>query len=201
MGKRMKGADMANLTRSYRRQGFFVHGMFIFGYPMRPGMEFNMTAAERVKRFRAFIRQAKLDTVQVLLPVPIPGTALRARLEKAGRVLPSSEIGWEYYDGNFPVIVPDPPLTPEQMHESIQVLMGGFYGFRRMLGVLLHTLSFPFAMLPLTNLRRRFSTWYRQWYNDVIGSTGYFIVRNWHRAFREGQFEEKLKRGRARLET
>ena len=200
MGKRLKATEMVELARIYHQHGFLVHGMFIFGYPMRPGVEFHMSGAHRIRRFRAFFRKARLDTVQVVLPVPLPGTALRARLEKEGRVLPNSEIGWEYYDGNFPIIVPDPPLTPEDMQKPLISLMSGFYRLKRLFGVMLHTLRFPLAMLPLINLRDRWRKWYRHWRNDVIGSVGYFIVRNWRKAFREGEFKEKLRRSRAKLE-
>ena len=194
MGKRINAAEMSEFTRHYHRHGFFIHGMFIFGYPMQPGVVFDMPARERVRHYKRFIQRSHMDTIQVLTPVPIPGSALRARLEQQGRVLPSREIGWEYYDGNFPIIVPDEPLTPESMHESIQHLMSWFYGFRRLIGVMLHTLRFPFAMLPLINIRDSWRRWYRSWFNDVMGSAGYFIVRNWKRAFREGPFRDKLNR-------
>jgi len=199
MGKHLNVSEMAELARLYHDHGFLVHGMFIFGYPMRPGVKFHMTADERVKRFRSFFREARLDTVQVLLPVPLPGTALRARLEQDRRVLPNSEIGWEYYDGNFPIIVPDPPLTPETMHKAMLSLMGGFYRLRRMSGVMLHTFRFPVAMMPLVDIRSRWRKWYRHWRNDVWGSIGYFIMKKWYRAFRDGNFNEKLKRGKATL--
>ena len=200
MGKRLKAAEMVELAKTYHRHGFLVHGMFIFGYPMRPGVGFRMGAAERLRRFRTFFRKARLDTVQVLLPVPLPGTALRERLDEEGRVLPNSEIGWEYYDGSFPVIVPDPPLTLEDMQKSMLSLMGGFYHLRRIFGVALHTMRFPLAMLPLTNLRQRWRKWYRHWRNEIVGSGGYFIMKNWRKAFREGRFEDKLRNGRAKLE-
>jgi radical SAM superfamily enzyme YgiQ (UPF0313 family) len=177
MGKRIKAADMVELVNCYHRFGFHIHGMFIFGYPMQPGVSFNMPAQERVRHYKRFFRQASLDSVQVLTPVPIPGSTLRARLEKNGRVLPGQEIGWEYYDGNFPVIVPDEPLTPADIHTSIQQLMSGFYGLKRLVGVMLRTLSFPFAMLPLVNIKSRWKRWYQNWFNDVLGSAGYFIVR------------------------
>jgi len=196
MGKGLRAAEQVKLARSYHDHGFLVHGMFIFGYPMRPGVEFRMSAAERVKRYRRFFREARLDTVQVMLPVPLPGTELRARLERDNRVLPNREIGWEYYDGNFPLIVPDAPLTPEEMQKSLLTLMGGFYRLRRMYGVVLQTLRFPLAMLPLVNLRVRWRRWYRHWRNDVISSVGYFIIKRWRKAFREGQFSEKLQRSK-----
>ena len=194
MGKRIQAAEMVEMVNCYHRFGFHIHGMFIFGYPMQPGVVFNMPAQERVRHFKRFFRRARLDSVQVLTPVPIPGSALRARLEREGRVLPSREIGWEYYDGNFPIIMPDEPLTPDSVHTSIQQLMSEFYGLRRLIGVMLHTLRFPFAMLPLVNIRTSWQRWYRAWFNDVLGSVGYFIVRNWKRAFKQGPFRAKLNR-------
>jgi len=201
MGKSLRAADMVRLARGYRRHGFLIHGMFIFGYPMRPGVEFQMSGPERIKHFRRFFREARLDTVQVLTPVPLPGTALRARLEKEGRVFTTSEIGWEYYDGNFPLIVPDPPLTPEVLQQSTQGLMGGFYHFWRIFWVVVHTLRFPLAMLPLLNLRARWHKWYRSWRNNVVGSGGYFMVRKWRKAVEAGHFREKLTKSRQGCKT
>jgi radical SAM superfamily enzyme YgiQ (UPF0313 family) len=174
-----------------------IHGMFIFGYPMRNNAEFKMNIAERVKRFRKFIRQARLDTVQVLLPVPLPGTEFRARLEKQGRVFSHKEVGWEYYDGNFPLIVPDAPLTPEDLQAGSLRIMGKFYRFRRMPSVIYHTLRFPIAMAPFFNLRARWRKWYRHWRNSVIGSVGYFIIKNWRKEFDKGSFQKKLARAKA----
>jgi radical SAM superfamily enzyme YgiQ (UPF0313 family) len=196
MGKRIRANDMVELATGFHRYGFFIHGMFIFGYPMQPGVSFSMTARERIRRFKRFFQQARLETVQVLTPVPIPGSALRTRLEQNGRVLASNEIGWEYYDGNFPVIVPDQPLTPESLHNSIQLLMGCFYGFRRLVGVIFHTLRFPLAMMPLVNIKACWNRWYHSWYNDVVGSAGYFIVRKWKRAFYGSTFKQKLSKAR-----
>jgi radical SAM superfamily enzyme YgiQ (UPF0313 family) len=192
MGKGIKVEEMVELARSYHRHGFLVHGMFIFGYPMRPGSEFRMEAAERVRRFRTFIREAKLDTVQVLLPVPLAGTEFRARLEKESRVFPLSEIGWEYYDGNFPLIVPDAPMAPADLTTSLLAIMGRFYRPWRMPGVAVHTLRFPLAMLPLVNLRQRWRRWYRRWRNDVIGTGGWFVMKAWKKQFAEGPFGAKL---------
>ncbi len=192
MGKHLRVEEMVGLARNYHRHGFLVHGMFIFGYPMRPGVEFRMGAAERVGRFRRFIREARLDTVQVLLPVPLPGTALRERLQREGRVFPIEEFGWEYYDGNFPLIVPDAPLTASDLPASSLAIMGRFYRFLRLPGVAVRTLGFPLAMLPLVNLRRRWNRWYRRWRNDVVCTGGYFIMKAWKKQFREGPFRRKL---------
>ncbi len=199
MGKKLRVAEMLEHARAYHRRGFLLHGMFIFGYPMREGSGFRMSGAERVRRFRDFIRRARLDTVQVMLPVPLPGTDLRARMEAAGRVFQLAEIGWEYYDGNFPLMVPDEPLTPEEMSRSALAIMGRFYRLLRVPGVAVHTLRFPLAMLPLVNLRERFGRWYRRWRNAVVGSGGYFIMKAWRRQFREGPFRGKLAAATGKL--
>ena len=86
-----------------------------------------MTAKERVKRFRDFIRQSQIDTVQILLPVPLPGTELRHRLERQHRIYEKQDMGWEYYDGNFPVFEPDAPMSAEDMLYSVKRIMGQFY--------------------------------------------------------------------------
>ncbi len=75
--------------------------MFIFGYPLKEGVNFKMSARERKKRFKNFIRKAKIDTVQILLPTPLSGTELRRRLAMQNRLYLLQDVGWEYYDGNF----------------------------------------------------------------------------------------------------
>ena len=77
MRKGLKSSQMLEMVKAYRERGFLIHGMFIFGYPMRDNLEFHMEAKERAAHFKNFIRKAKLDTVQVLLPVPLPGTTMR----------------------------------------------------------------------------------------------------------------------------
>jgi hypothetical protein len=130
--------------------------------------------------------------------VPLPGTEFRARLEQDGRVFPLAEFGWEYYDGNFPLIVPDEPMTAADLPASSLAIMGRFYRFMRLPGVAVHTLRFPLAMLPLVNLRQRWSRWYRRWRNDVICTGGYFVMKAWKKQFREGPFREKLARAAGR---
>ena len=127
MRKRVKPEDMLSTTKEFRKFGFLVHGMFIFGYPMKEGIEFRMPVKERVERYRKFIREARLDTIQVLLPVPLPGTELRSRLGRQKRIYPVTDVGWEYYDGNFPLFEPDEPMTTEEMQWAVKKIMGRFY--------------------------------------------------------------------------
>src|SRR5512145_2344486 len=79
---------------------FYLHGMFIFGYPADnlPAAGAGITIRERVEAFKTFFKKAKIDTIQLLNAVPLPGSALRARLEREGRLLPLSMVGWDKYD-------------------------------------------------------------------------------------------------------
>jgi len=55
-----------------------------------------MSARDRVRHFRRFIRKARLETVQVMLPVPLPGTEMTDRLGKAHRIYPTDRVALEY---------------------------------------------------------------------------------------------------------
>ncbi|KPK90951.1 MAG: hypothetical protein AMJ94_08145 [Deltaproteobacteria bacterium SM23_61] len=192
MDKRLKPEDMIALSHKFHQAGFFIHGMFIFGYPLAAGGEFSMPAPERIQRFRKFIRQARLDSVQVLLPVPLPGTELTRRLKGQNRIFPQNLVGWEYYDGNFPLFVPDAPMTPEEMQASIHQIMGRFYRFKHMFHIGLHILWFPVFFFYLPNLKRGWEKWHRIWSNQVTRFGGWIILRRWFAAFKKDPFSRKL---------
>jgi len=201
MNKHLKPEEMVAMTRLYRRAGFWVHGMFIFGYPVKPGVEFSMSARERVKRFRRFIRKAHIDTLQVLLPVPLPGTELRRRLMEQNRIYSAEHVGWEYYDGNFPLFEPDEPLTAEQMQASIHKIMRRFYRPSHFLTVALNILSFPALALYLHDLRTGWNRWSRRWWHGLMGLAGWSLIRKWTAQFRKGSFASKLAEAKRELES
>ena len=196
MNKRLKPEDMLEMTKLYHRAGFIVHGMFIFGYPLPPGARMEMTLGERVKHFRRFIRKARLDTIQLLLPIPLPGTELTARLAAQNRIFAKESIGWEYYDGNFPLFWPDKPLTPEDMQAGLRKIMGRFYRFRYVFVIILNILTFPAMIFSLGNISFGWRKWYRNWRNALIRFGGWLMLRHWLSAFRKGQFPQKLERAK-----
>ncbi|MCX7804451.1 MAG: B12-binding domain-containing radical SAM protein [Planctomycetota bacterium] len=192
MNKRLSPEDMIAYSRVYHKLGFLVHGMFIFGYPLAGGATIEVPLSERVARFRRFIRRAKIDTLQVLLPVPLPGTELRQRLQAEGRIFPKESVGWEYYDGNFPLFKPDEPLTARDLSLAHRKLMGWFYRFRYMFLIGLNVLSFPFIVFFLHNLRLGWGLWYRAWHDSLVRFGGWLLMRRWERAYRDGGFARKL---------
>jgi radical SAM superfamily enzyme YgiQ (UPF0313 family) len=201
MRKRVRPEDMLSTTKEFRKFGFLVHGMFIFGYPMEEGIIFKMPIKERVKRYRNFIRKARLDTIQMLMPVPLPGTELRDRLKKQNRVYPSGDIGWEYYDGNFPLFEPDEPMTTAQMQWAARKIMGKFYEFKYMFMIGLNIFSFPSIVFFLHNIKFGWKRWYRPWRNNLIRFGGWLTMKEWASNYKKDKFSEKIQKAKKRLEN
>ena len=199
MNKKFKQEDMIAMTQLYHKAGFLVHGMFIFGYPLLDGVSLSFPVMERVKRFRSFIKKARIDTIQVLLPVPLPGTDLTCRLAAQNRLFTRDCIGWEYYDGNFPLFRPDVPLTPEEMQSAIWKIMERFYRFRSMFAIGLNILAFPAMIFSLWNLNLGWRKWVYTWRNDLLRFGGWITLKRWTSEFKTGLFSEKLKRAKQHL--
>jgi radical SAM superfamily enzyme YgiQ (UPF0313 family) len=201
MQKHIKPQDMIDLARAYHKFGFLVHGMFIFGYPLKGENRMAMPTAERIKYYRTFIKKSKIDTIQILLPVPLPGTELRQRLKEQNRIYPHKEIGWEYYDGSFPLFEPDAPLTAQELQNSTYKIMVKFYQFKYMFMLALHIFSFPTMVFFLHNIRVGWRKWYRQWRNSFLRFGGWVIMKGWKTEFNKGTFSNRLKRAQDQLKN
>ncbi|MFC1704045.1 B12-binding domain-containing radical SAM protein [Candidatus Omnitrophota bacterium] len=200
MNKQVKPEDMIALTNIFHKFHFLVHGMFIFGYPMREDVQFSMSVKERIKRFKKFIRKARIDSIQVLLPVPLAGTELRDRLKAQNRIYPIEDVGWEYYDGNFPLFVPDEPMTAQDMQYAIRKIMNMFYQFRYMFLIGLHILSFPALIFFMYNIKSEWKRWYQPWRNALVRFGGWIVIRRWTSAFKKGPFSHKLQKAQKHLQ-
>ena len=199
MNKHVSSEKMLSLVKVFRRYGFWVHGMFIFGYPTGSETDFAMPVDERVRRFRRFIRKARIESVQVLLPVPLPGTDLRRRLEAQGRIYPLEDVGWQYYDGNFPLFEPDAPLTAQDLQRAGKRIMSRFYRFRYVILVVASILSFPALVFSLHRLKAGWSSWYRRWQTRLVRFGGWITIRKWTSDFQKGDFLPRLRRAQRRL--
>ncbi len=199
MNKCVSSEDMLSFVKIFHKFGFLLHGMFIFGYPLKESVNFKMSAKEQTKRFRAFIKKAKIDTIQMLLPVPLPGTQLRERLKRQNRIYPIQDVGWEYYDGNFPLFEPDQPMSAEEMQNAVRKIMGTFYHFRYFFKIGLNIFYFPGLIFFLHNIKLGWRKWYRFWRNDLIRFGGWIIVRSWSAKFKKDPFARKLENAKAHL--
>ncbi len=201
MNKLLRQESMLSLTRIFHKFGFLVHGMFIFGYPLKEGVKFKMSAKERVKCFKNFIRKGELDTIQILMPVPLPGTELRNRLVRQNRVYPTKHVGWEYYDGNFPLFEPDEPMSAEEMQASVKKIMGKFYQFKYMFMIALNVFSFPTLIFFLHNIKSGWKKWYRPWRNYLIRFGGWITLRGWISQYKKDNFLQKLRMAKTHLKN
>ncbi len=201
MNKHLKPEDMIAMTREFHRHGFLVHGMFIFGYPSRENAALHISLNDRVRHFRRFIRKTHLDTIQVLLPVPLPGTAMTRRLAQENRLFSREYVGWEYYDGNFPLFIPDPPMTSESVLGAAHKIMGVFYRFDGMFSMGFQLLSFPMLVFWLHNLKRGWRLWFNSWRNSYMRVGGWLTLRHWLSQFKHGGFTDKLNAARHEMLT
>jgi radical SAM superfamily enzyme YgiQ (UPF0313 family) len=129
MKKGQKASEVEANLRALRRNGFFIHGMFIFSYPSKlgTGIGHNLTLVERANRYIGFVKRARIDTLQVLKAVPVPGSDLAKRLKEEGRIYPLEEVGWDKYDGNFLTYQPDPGDNAIEVQEQATRIMRAFY--------------------------------------------------------------------------
>ncbi|MEK7574376.1 MAG: radical SAM protein [Patescibacteria group bacterium] len=185
MRKGYLSSDMIKWTKIFHDYGFFVHGMFIFGYPLK-GITTVISAEERMKRLKRFIRQCQLDTIQVLRPIPLPGTDLRSRMEREGKLFPLEIIPWGKYDGSYICYQPN-NMTLAESQELPTKIMRWFYRRSSFVGIPLKTLIFPFDYLI-----RGYQRWYRSWRNDIAKYGGHLLIMKWFKRYKRQSFLKKL---------
>ncbi|MBF0541365.1 MAG: B12-binding domain-containing radical SAM protein [Nitrospirae bacterium] len=208
MKKGYLSKDMIEWTNTFHRYGFYIHGMFIFGYPRIRDIgdigDNVVPLEKKVEIFKEFIKKSNLDTVQVLLTIPLPGTQLRERLAKENRLFPLNKIGWEYYDGQFPIFMPDDGVTPEKLLQCTQEVMFKFYSFNNFWKIVNNVLiNFPVIVLTslitiflgtIKYVTVAFELWHRRYFrNQAFRFGGYFIVKKWVKKFKEDDFLEKIR--------
>ncbi len=164
MRKPIVPKKMVEWTKIWKRHGFYVHAMFIFGYPIPPGKRQPLNAAgnpmsarERAQAFWRFLKAANPDTIQILALTPIPGTEDWEFLEKQNRIF--KELGWGAWDGLHVVFQPDAGMTPQELQNEVVRLHRKFYAFHylgrfgvisllaHLLNIGLTTVSMPFLWL------------------------------------------------------
>lgn len=212
MRKGYLSKDLINWTNTFHEYGFFIHGMFIFGYPRKSDVSHKVIPlSEKAKYFKDFIKKARIDTLQVLLTIPLPGTELRERLIQENRIFTIDQVGWEYYDGQYPLFMPDDGLEPEEIQQIVGDLMYRFYNFSNFWKILknilinfpaiVFTSAFTIVVGRVKYITLAFNIWHRRYFrNYMLRFGGYFIVKNWFKTFRKDAFLEKLKIAKTELD-
>ena len=186
MRKGYLSADMVKWTKVFHRFGFLIHGMFIFGYPMKESAII-ISAEERTRRLKKFIRKCRLDTIQILHPVPISGSDLRLRMKKEEKLFPLDTVSWTKYDGSYACFQPD-NMSLRELQELPTKIMRWFYNSWSFLRIPLRTIIFP-----IDYLIRDWQRWYRSWRNDIASAGGYLLIKKWHKRYERQSFLKKLE--------
>lgn len=186
MRKGYLSSDMIKWTKIFHSYGFFVHGMFIFGYPLK-GIAASISAQERFCKFKKFVRQCRLDTIQVLRPVPLIGTDLRFRMEKEGWLFPLNVVPWSKYDGNYACFQPK-DMTLKELQELPTKIMRWHYDILSFARIPLKILIFV-----LDYFLRGWQQWYRDWRNDITKFGGHLLIKRWLKHYESQSFLKKLE--------
>lgn len=152
--------DIISSVGTLHEYGIETHGMFVLGA--------DTDGPSVVRDTVAFAMKNHIDTVQLMILTPLPGTPLYDELDGSGRIF---DRRWENYDAHHVVFEPA-QMTPYEL--QLEVLHGfmRFYSLRQWLK---YFLTFRFTKLL-------FQSW------------GWYIVRTWRKDERNKAFLQALKR-------
>jgi radical SAM superfamily enzyme YgiQ (UPF0313 family) len=143
--KRQSIEDIVNAIRSFRKRRIKIHGMFVLG----SDADNENTVWDTLK----FSLKQKIDTIQMTILTPFPGTKVYEELNGQGRIFSQD---WDLYDGQHVVFKPK-LLSARQLQLNVVRAYTKFY-------------SLPKSIALLIKLRFR---------NAMFRFMGYRIVKEW----------------------
>ncbi len=128
--------DIRESVRAFHDYGIHVHGMFVLGA--------DTDDVETFQRTVDFALQNEIDTVQLLMLIPIPGTPLYERIVAQGRLLTDD---WSLYDGHHCVTQPA-LMSPYELQMGTYRAMARFYSVRYALRLIVSNVArnLPFLL-------------------------------------------------------
>lgn len=164
IGKRQHVIQVEKAVRAFHDHGIAVHGMFVAG--------FDVDTATRAAETVAFARHLRIDTFQLMVETPLPGTRLWDRVTAENRFLSDD---WSLYDGHHVVMRPA-QMTPLELQLGVLDAIRRFYSWPTIVasgvaGALRHLPTLSAAARPA--LVRRLPmlariAWARRW--DEVAS-------------------------------
>jgi len=134
--KKQDREDIISCIRTVREHGIHIHGMFVLGADTDDAGDIPGTAD--------FATRLGVDTVQLMILTPLPGTLLLQDMTKAGRLLHTD---WSKYDAQYVVFRPR-LMSPATLQIETFRAMGRFYSWRYILGHLAR-LDFHYAAIGI----------------------------------------------------
>ncbi len=223
-----KGLNLKKLdeyTQTLKNYGFFIHGMFILGYPTFKDSRSKMTMSikERANRFWEFINKNQIDTVQIVKPVPLPGTILANKLKEENRLYPLELVDYSKYDGNWLCFEPDEGIDPKEFMDETERILRRFYSFGslskllyqvplypmeltcRVLNKMLPRLANPAERANVRNLSTLIQKSFadgrreadRKFRNAKLRLGGRVVLEKWRKDFKKEGFAQTIDKARA----
>jgi len=143
--KKQSVEDMISAIRSFRKKKIKIHGMFVLG-----GDDDSETTVWDTLRFAL---KEKIETVQMMVLTPFPGTKVHEDLKKENRIFSHD---WSLYDGQHVVFKPK-LLSARKLQFSLLRAHIKFYSLSK-------------SILLLLRLRFR---------DAIFRFMGYRIIRQW----------------------
>jgi radical SAM superfamily enzyme YgiQ (UPF0313 family) len=145
--KRQTFGEIVNAIRSFRKRHIKIHGMFVLG-----GEDDSKNSIWETLRFAI---KEKIDTIQMMILTPFPGTKVYEDLQAQKRIFTRD---WSLYDGQHIVFKPN-LLSARDLQLNVVRVHAKFYSLSR-------------SIFLLLKLRLR---------NAMFHFIGYLIVKEWIR--------------------
>jgi len=111
--------DIIHAVRAFHSKRIKVHGMFVLG-----GEGDNKQAPWETLKFAI---KHKIDTIQMMILTPAPGTKIYDDLKAQNRIFTRD---WDLYDGQHIVFNPK-QLSPRELQQNVMLAYAKFYSLRR----------------------------------------------------------------------
>jgi len=115
MRKKQSKSRIVETIESIHSHGISVHGMFVIG----TDFDDKYTAHRTVE----FAKEHGIETIQLMILTPLPGTETYYDMKKQGRLLTED---WTFYDAHHCVFVPK-NMSPHELERSVIDAMKEFY--------------------------------------------------------------------------
>lgn len=148
VNKRQTIEQVAEAVRMAKRFGIAVHGMFVVGFDADTPATVARTAEWAIKH--------QIDTCQILILTPLPGTPLYEQLRDDGRIFDDN---WDHYDAHHVTFQPA-NTTPLKLQLATYRGMARFYSW-----------------LQIGSVANK-----SQWVTAYLRAQGHGLLRSWRRA-------------------
>lgn len=132
------------------KHGIGVHGMFVLG-----GENDDI---DSIKKTMSFIIENKIDTVQIMMLIPFPGTDIYNEYKQQGRMIFDGAKDWYLFDGHHVVFQPN-LIAPWDLQAKVSIdVMSSIYSYYRALNFIFHRqIEDGLLVIYSNNLQKRWT--------------------------------------------